>query len=69
MTVKHKLTDDERVARRAAAYEILLAANASRPIFLKPFGMRTIQQAVFKCRQFKLVKPMVLAAAGYRERA
>lgn len=66
--MKYKLTDDERVARRAARYEILVAANASRPIYLKAFGMRTLQQAVFKCRQRALVKPLILAAASFGKR-
>lgn len=60
------ITDLERVARATARWKILNAANTDRPTHLTPFTMRTIQHAVFKCRQRALVKPMVLAAAGYR---
>ena len=52
---------------RTARSEILAAANkgANRAFTGSSYRMRHIQEAVFRCRQFQLVKPQVLEAAGF----
>lgn len=57
----------ERVGSRQliARRHILAAANQHCRRRRKLFGMRSIQQAVFVCRQNKLVKDQVLLDAGF----
>jgi hypothetical protein len=65
-----KLTKEQRTARQAARLEIIQAANRHKVrVRYQPvlFGARHLQQAVHMVRQHRLVKPKVLAAAGFRE--
>lgn len=57
----------ELMASHVARHQILAAANKGRDARLKRFTMKTIQHAVFKVRQKKLVKGAVLKLAGFNE--
>lgn len=63
-----KPTRGKVIERRWARIKILDAANKARldPGLIAPFTMRTLQAAVFVCRQKGLVKPEVIEAAGFR---
>lgn len=53
-----------RLSRKAARARIIDAANVHSQ--RRRFSMRHIQQAVFTCRQNKLVTPLTLERAGFR---
>lgn len=53
-----------RLSREAARARIIDAANAASE--RRRYSMRHIQQAVFHCRQRKLVTPLTLERAGFR---
>lgn len=62
------MTSIERASRQRARRMILDAANKARitRAFVRPFGARHLQQALNVCRRRALVKPGVLANAGFR---
>lgn len=54
-----------RLSREAARARIIDAANRHSKL-PRRYNMRHIQQAVFHCRQNKLVTPLTLERAGFR---
>ena len=66
--MNHQRTKAERAERLRARNTIIDAANQARldKGMTKPFGRRSIQQAVCVVRRRALVKPAVLVAAGYQ---
>ncbi len=52
-------------ARIVARHRILRAANKKTRNSRKVFAMRNINEAVFRCRQRRLVEPGVLTTAGF----
>jgi hypothetical protein len=62
------MTPQKRTARRKAREKIIAAANAHQHrlgMRDSPYNHRTIQRAVCVVRRNKLVKPAVIASAGY----